>query len=186
MRSVILVLAACGSAPPPASASPAAKPVAPAEPSESAAIPLGYIEMHAEQVVGVGDGAALMLVDAQKLLALPVFIGGTEATSIELRLHGEHFKRPLTHDLLDHVMQRLHASLVKVQVDSLVDGTYIGSIYVRTEGRIIKIDARPSDAIALAIGDHAPIYVARTVLDEAAMKWDEVQKQLQAKPNPES
>ena len=149
-------------------------------------MPLGYIEMHPARVVGVGEGAALMLVDGASLLALPIFIGGTEATSIEGRLHGQPPIRPLTHDLLDHVLQRFHAQLVKVQVDTLRDGIYIGSIYLKTEGRIIKLDARPSDAIALAIGDHAPIYVAREVLDEAAVKWDEIQKQLQAHPTPES
>ena len=189
MRWISLVLAlalGCATAPQPPPATPAPKPAVAAEPSESAAMPPDYVEMRPAQVVGTGEGAALLLVDSASVLALPIFIGGTEAASIDGRMHGHAPPRPLTHDLLDAVLRRLHASLVKVQVDTLRDGVYIGSIYLRTDNRIIKLDARPSDAIALAIGDHAPIYVARSVLAEAALKWDDIQKQLQSQQGPES
>jgi bifunctional DNase/RNase len=147
-------------------------------------MPLGYVEVAPDRVVALGDRGALLLVDAASNLALPIFIGGTEAISIDGRLRGEKPSRPLTHDLLDHVLESLHASLVKAQVDELRQtedgGVFIGSIFVRANGRIIKLDARPSDAIALAIGHHTPIYVARSVLDQAGVAWDELQKQLQA------
>jgi bifunctional DNase/RNase len=149
-------------------------------------LPAGYVEMKPERVIALGDSAALLLLDAQRTVALPIFIGGTEAVSIDGRMRGSPPVRPLTHDLLDHVMQALHASLVQVQVDELRgtddDGVFIGSIYVRTHGRVIKLDARPSDAIALAIGNHVPIYVAQSVVDKAGLPWDQLQKQLPASP----
>ncbi len=183
MRSLLVaLLIACTHPPPPPPPAPPPKPV---EPSEPVGLPAGYVAVTPESVVTVGDEgqAALILVDAADNFALPVFIGGTEAASIYGRMHGEKPPRPLTHDLLDHVLSRLHATLVQVQIDELrksaSGGTFIGSIYLRLEGgRVIKLDARPSDAIALALGNHVPIYVKRSVLEDAAMKWDELQKQL--------
>jgi len=160
------------------------KPVT-AEPSEPVGKPLGYVVCTAERVIAVDtDQAALLLVDAPDNWALPVFIGGTEAASINARMHGESPPRPLTHDLLDHILSRVHATLVQVQVDELrksgEGGTFIGSIVLRLDGgRVIRLDSRPSDAVALAIGAHVPIYVKRTVLEEAAYDWSAVQKQLQ-------
>lgn len=155
----------------------------PAEPSEPIGLPAGYVEMKPERVVALGDqGDALLLVDVPSNSVVPIFIGGTEGASIDARMRGTPRERPLTHDLLDHVLEKLHAQLVQVQVDELRDtedgGVFIGSIYVRASGRVFKLDARPSDAIALAIGDHAPIYVARQVIDKVGLHWDELQRQL--------
>src|SRR5262249_35428984 len=86
--------------------------------------------------------------------------------------------RPLTHDLMDSTLHELHAKVVKVQVDELRDGVFIGSIFVRSGNRVFRVDARPSDAIALAIGNHVPIYVARAVLDEAGIRGDDLQHRL--------
>ena len=149
-------------------------------------MPAGYVEMKPNRVVPLQDSGALLLVDLPSNSVVPIFIGGTEAQSIMLRLDRKVFKRPLTHDLLDHLMQQLHATLVKVQIDELQDegdgGTYIGSIFVRANGRVFKLDARPSDAIALAIGAHVPIYVARSVIDKTGMKWDELLKEIETPP----
>lgn len=149
-------------------------------------MPAGYVEMKPERVVSLGDADALLLVDEPDNLVLPIFIGGTEGQSIDTRMRGVPPPRPLTHDLLDHVLQKLHAQLVQVQIDELrrsdEGGIYIGSIFLRANGHVIRLDARPSDAIALAIGNKVAIYVARKVLDDAGMKWDELQKQLQSSP----
>jgi bifunctional DNase/RNase len=175
-----LVAAACGA---PAShvAQPAPPPVAPAPPAEPSlptGMPAGYVEMRPAQVVELPDGAALVLVDPAGTRALPIYIGGTEAASIDLRMRGASAPRPLTHDLLDALLRSLHATLVKVQVDDIRDDTYIGSIFVRANGRVFVLDARPSDAIALAIGDHAPIYVASAVLAQGGMPLDQLRQQL--------
>ena len=149
-------------------------------------MPAGYIEMQVATVAAVpGEGAALLLVDDAKEIALPVFIGGTEALSIDYRMRREKFRRPLTHDLLDSVLERLDAKLVQVQVDALRDGTFHGSVFIRdARGRVMRLDARPSDAIALAIGARVPIYVARAVLDEAGIKPEELRKQMNQGPPP--
>jgi len=183
MRALLVSLAiGCTAATPPP---PPVAPKPPPAPSEPTGLPAGYVEMKPERVIELGQQAALLLVDEPDNLVLPVFIGGTEGSSIAGRL--EHVKppRPLTHDLLDHVLQKLHATLVQVQVDELrrdqtdEGGVYIGSIFLRVGDQVIRLDSRPSDAIALAIGNRVPIYVARKVLDEAGLKWDEIRKQLQ-------
>jgi bifunctional DNase/RNase len=182
MRAFLVwaVLAGCGGAtvkPPPPPPPP--RPVQPAEPSEPAGILAGYVDAHVMQVVALpGEGAAVLLLDETTSLVLPIFIGGTEATSIDLRMRGTAPQRPLTHDLLDSVMKKLHGTLVKVQVDELRDGIFFGSIFVRTEHRILKIDSRPSDALALAIGNKVPIYVAKKVFEQAGVAKDEILRQL--------
>jgi bifunctional DNase/RNase len=178
----LFALGCAAPAPPPPPPPP--KPVAPPEPTEPTGLPAGYVEMTADRVFSVGDGeAALLLVDPQGDV-VPIFIGGTEAVSIDTRLRHEIPVRPLTHDLLDHVLDSLHAKLVQVQIDEVRDsvggGIYIGSIYLRVKGRVFKLDARPSDAVALAIGDHVPIYVAGSVIEAARPIWDDLKRQLPA------
>ena len=179
MALVCLVLAACaGSAPPPQSPTPAAPASAAEEPTEVPGMPAGYVEGQVLQVADVGDGGAVLLLDESSNRIVPIFIGGTEAASIQLRMRGEPPQRPLTHDLLDTIVKKLHASIVKVQVDELRDGTYIGSVFVRDGRRIYRIDARPSDAMALAIGNKVPIYVAKKVIEEAGVPRDEIMRQV--------
>jgi hypothetical protein len=186
MRTIVIaaaLLVGCASAPPPSK-----QPLEPQEshePSVPTGMPDGYVEVRALEVVELGDGGAVLLVDPQGERVLPIFIGGTEAASIDVRMRNVHAPRPLTHDLLDSLLVRLHAQLVKVQVDELRDGVFIGSVFVRANGRVFRVDARPSDAVALAIGNHVPIYVAKQVMDAAGMRRDELKKR-NAPPSIES
>lgn len=143
-----------------------AAPRAPAAPIK----PEGYVTMTVLGVLSVDGGNAVVLVDENHEFLVPLRIGGTEAASIALRHGGDKFVRPLTHDLLDAALQRLGAVLLQVQVDELRDSIFIGSVFVSFDGRVIELDARPSDAIALALGNHAPIYVARKVVQEAGIR----------------
>jgi bifunctional DNase/RNase len=125
--------------------------------------------MHALRVAPLPQGDAVLLADAAQTTLLPIFVGGTEALSIQLRLAHEPYERPLTHDLVDSLVRELGATITKVQVDELRDGTFIGSIWLRHDDRLVQIDARPSDAIAMALGAAVPIYVARAVLAAAGL-----------------
>jgi uncharacterized protein len=99
---------------------------------------------------------------------LPIYIGPEEAKAIALALEGVVPPRPLTHDLLRDVLGALDVSVVRISVTSLEDRTFFAEIELRVDGRTIRVSARPSDAIALAVRVDAPIYAAEDVLDEAA------------------
>jgi hypothetical protein len=171
-----IALAGCYHDAPPPPAAP--KVVAVAPPVEPSGPPAGYVEMKATEISGsIGAGAVLLSTETGDLV-LPIYIGGTEANSIDRRLHNDPSPRPLTHDLMDSVLRRLHTTIVKVQVDELrrdlSGGTFIGTVYLRSAGKTFHVDARPSDAIALAIGSSAPIYVAQKVLDAAGVPKDQL------------
>ena len=137
-------------------------------PPLAAAAPTGYLETHVLRVVTMRSGGnAVLLADGAEAIALPIFIGGTEATSIDLRVRGEHYVRPLTHDLLSETIHELGGRAVQVQVDDLVSDVYRGTIVLeRPDGSLVVMDARPSDCIALAIGEKVPIYVRKQLLDD--------------------
>jgi len=126
--------------------------------------PSGYEHVAVWDLVPAGDGAAVLLLDASQTTVLPIFVGGTEALTIRLDLDGKRYERPLTHDLLASIVRELGGQPVKTQIDDLRDDTYFGSVFVRQGDRVLELDARPSDAIAIALGSGAPLYVSRSVL----------------------
>lgn len=97
---------------------------------------------------------------------VPIFIGIAEARAILLALRGVEMPRPMTHDLMYAVIGKLSGTLERVVVDALRNGTYYGALEVRVApaGTLVRIDARPSDALALAVRGEAEIVVARAVL----------------------
>jgi bifunctional DNase/RNase len=100
---------------------------------------------------------------------LPIWIGVFEAQAIALKLEGIVSPRPMTHDLLHQSLDQLRTRVARVVISDLRENTFFAEIHLRTEneeGRVI-IDARPSDAIALALRAEAPVFVAPTVLDKA-------------------
>jgi uncharacterized protein len=107
----------------------------------------------------------VLLADKAGKRALPIMIGETEADAIMLELHGIATERPLTHDLLRSVIRQTGNHVDRVEIGDLRDETYYATIYL---DRGVKVDSRPSDAIALAIGSNAPIYVATRLLQSDA------------------
>ena len=102
---------------------------------------------------------------------LPIVIGIIEASAIKMEVSGFKPPRPLTHDLLNNVIQKLGARLEKVIVEKLENGIFYAKIVIRTpENKIIEVDARPSDSIALALRAKAAIFVRDTVLEQAEIK----------------
>ncbi len=98
---------------------------------------------------------------------LPIIIGAFEAQAIALELEGMRPPRPMTHDLLKNVLEALDSSLTEVCIHNLRDGTFYA--YLLLDDGEIEVDARPSDAIALALRCEAPIYVSEDVMEEAAV-----------------
>jgi hypothetical protein len=131
--------------------------------------PPGFLEMFVAGVVPSPDGHTLVLVNPDEEVLLPLGIGLTEALSIHGRLERHRFARPMTHDLLDHIVTELGGEIVRVQIDDVRDDVFVGTVFIKKDGKVVSFDARPSDAVALALGSHAPIYVARPVVDRAAL-----------------
>ncbi len=98
---------------------------------------------------------------------LPIWVGVFEANAIALQIENISTPRPMTHDLLRNVLRDLNAEVQRVVVSDLKDNTFYALIYVTVGGEVMAIDARPSDAIALALRTQAPIYVEERVIDHA-------------------
>ena len=109
------------------------------------------------------DNPVVLLKSDEGEDVLPIWIGHAEAMAIELHLKGTHFERPLTHDLLRTLIENLGASVVKVAITDLREGTFFAKIHLQRGDDILVIDARPSDSVALALKTNAPIFVAREV-----------------------
>lgn len=105
---------------------------------------------------------------------LPIFIGANEAHSIAIAFNNQVPPRPLTHDLLKNILGLLDVEVVKIQVTALSENTFYGRIHLRKEGiEEMDIDARPSDAIALALRYKVPIFVHKDVYESAAIQVKE-------------
>jgi bifunctional DNase/RNase len=135
----------------------------------------------------------MILKDVDSDKAVPIWIGLLEATAIASELENIKFSRPMTHDLLKNIMELMETQVIKVEVCDLRDNTYFALIYLSRGGSELTIDARPSDAIALALRAKAPIFVADEVIKKArrvdlsakeaittddAKKWTEILESL--------
>jgi bifunctional DNase/RNase len=101
---------------------------------------------------------------------LPIWIGPAEADAIAVRLQDVNVPRPLTHDLLRSVIDQLGAQISSIVVNDLSNDTYYARITLTVGERSIEVDARPSDAIALAVRAHVPIYADESVLEKAGVQ----------------
>lgn len=104
---------------------------------------------------------------------LPIWIGPAEADAIAVRLQDVQVARPLTHDLLRSVIEELGGSIDHILVNDLSNDTFFAKIVLKVDGRSVDIDARPSDAIALAVRAQVPIYADESVLEKAGVRLDE-------------
>ena len=98
----------------------------------------------------------------------PIVIGRWEARAIDRSVRNLAPPRPMTHDLLATLVEATGSALERVEITDLKDGTFFASLDLRRDGESVRVDARPSDAIALAVRTGAPIFVAEEVLREAA------------------
>lgn len=103
---------------------------------------------------------------------LPIWIGASEADAIAVKLQGVSTPRPLTHDLLQSVVDALGARVKSIVVNDLKNDTFFAKITLAVDGSQMEIDSRPSDAIALAVRVQVPIYADESVLDRAGIWLD--------------
>ncbi len=109
----------------------------------------------------------VILKDKEGHRILPIWVGLFEANAIALQIENISTPRPMTHDLLKNVLGDLEANVQKIVVCELKDNTFYAMIYLDREGKLIAVDSRPSDAIALALRTKAPIYVEESVVESA-------------------
>jgi bifunctional DNase/RNase len=138
--------------------------------SENSEVPTAPLEVEIRGLIldPVSNTPIVILKKPNENLFLPIWIGVFEANAIALQLEGVATPRPMTHDLLRSVIATLGAQVEGITVHSLVESTFHARIQVRSaSGHLYEIDARPSDAIALALRCQAPIRVASAVFREA-------------------
>jgi uncharacterized protein len=116
-----------------------------------------------------GSGVLLVLQERGRARYLVLTIGAAEAIAIAMPIQGEVPPRPLTHDLMTRMLEELRAEVIRVEVTELRDEAYRAHLVLRAEGREITLDARPSDAIALALRAQVPIYAEADLLERAGI-----------------
>jgi bifunctional DNase/RNase len=124
-------------------------------------------------VVGIPPSPSVVVLrpleeDAAGARVLPIWIGPTEAASIGIALEGQTAARPMTHDFLVNAIMALQANVDKVVIDRFEGSTFYATAYLRQNERVINVDARPSDSIALAVRAKAPLFVDEDVLNSAS------------------
>ena len=112
------------------------------------------------------SGAMVFLEEMNGKRILPIWIGIFEANAIALELRKISTARPMTHDLLAKVIEAMGGEVEKVVISDLREHTFIATLYIRQNGELIEVDARPSDAIALGVGLNTPLFVADHVFNE--------------------
>ncbi|MEO8468627.1 MAG: bifunctional nuclease family protein [Chloroflexota bacterium] len=103
---------------------------------------------------------------------LPIWIGAWEASAIAMKLQGLDAERPITHDLFAATLEALGAKIDRIVIGDLAEETYHAQLILEVDGRMIELDARPSDCVALAVRAKTRILVAEEVLDRAALAAD--------------
>jgi bifunctional DNase/RNase len=116
----------------------------------------------------------VVLEDPQTDRILPIWIGVFEANAIALTIENIPTPRPMTHDLLKNLLEKLEVAVEKIVVNDVRNNTFYAIIHCRYDERPLLIDSRPSDAIALALRTNSPIYVEETVVQRAqSLKFDQ-------------
>ncbi len=109
----------------------------------------------------------IILKDLQDNAVLPIWIGLIEASAIATELEKIQLSRPMTHDLIKNILDELGAKVTKVMVTDLADNTFFASVVMDHGGKEVVLDARPSDAIAIALRTKSPILVAKQVVEKS-------------------
>jgi bifunctional DNase/RNase len=131
----------------------------------------GFIEMEVKgvRVDPVSQSPVVILADKEGKKGLPIWIGLLEANAIDKELKQVASPRPMTHDLLHSILGQTNVKVKEVKIVNLKDNTYFATLFLMLKKEVIEIDARPSDAIILALKSKAPILVSAKVLDQQGL-----------------
>lgn len=112
------------------------------------------------------DQQIIVLSELNGERSFPIVIGISEILAIDRRIKGVRLPRPMTHDLLENMIKSMSGTIQKVVITDLDNHTFYAKIFIDTEGKIIEVDSRPSDAMALCAGLTVPIFVEDRVFDK--------------------
>lgn len=135
------------------------------------------VEIDSIRVSLMSQHRIVILKDAASERFLPIWIGPYEAEAITVSLQEMEVARPLTHDLLRNVLESLGAQVLRINIVDLREDVFYARIVLRVGEREVEIDSRPSDALALAVRVHVPVFVEEAVMQEAST---EPEKEVQA------
>lgn len=138
------------------------------------------VNVDSVKVSMISQHRVVVLKEEEQERYLPIWIGPFEADAITIGLQNVQMTRPLTHDLLKAILDRMDASISHIHVNDLKNDTFYAEIVVDQNGRKLRVDSRPSDAIALAVRAAVPIYVAESVMEKAGIVPTEEQEELSA------
>ena len=127
-----------------------------------------FVEMEVIGVTldGIGQNPVVMLANKEKQRILPIWIGLPEAGAIERELKNTPSVRPMTHDLLHSILGRMKVAVKEVRIVELKGQTFHASLFLISNKELLEVDARPSDAIILALKSRAPVFVSTEILDK--------------------
>lgn len=115
------------------------------------------------------DQQIIVLKELEGERSFPIVIGMMEILAIDRRLKNIQLPRPMTHDLLENVIDQIGGEVEKVVINDLSNGTFYARLHINSDGETVEVDSRPSDAIALGVGVGAPIFVDEQVFENMQM-----------------
>jgi len=127
------------------------------------------VGVYEHQEATASQPAAFVLLRDNRGRSVLIWIGRPEAFAISVALEGASADRPMTHDLMKNIVYRLGGRIDRIVIDDLWHDTYYAKIHLALNGTSVEIDSRPSDAIALGLRAKAPIYMAESVIEQAAV-----------------
>lgn len=128
-----------------------------------------FVEADIWTIAQTDQGNVVLVRPKGSDLAVPIIIGQLETQSILIGMGGVEVPRPLTHDLAVSLLKALSASLLRIEINDLQEGTFYARLVLRQEGEEIVVDARPSDAIGIAVRTGCPVFISEAVVDEAGI-----------------
>ncbi|OHD14888.1 MAG: hypothetical protein A2Z96_07250 [Spirochaetes bacterium GWB1_48_6] len=128
-----------------------------------------FLEAEVWTIARTDKGNAVLIRPLEGTLAVPIFIGSLEAQNILLGMGDMEIPRPLTHDLMLSILQLLGSEVVQVEIHTIKDGTFFANIVLMRDGGRTAVDARPSDALALAVRTHCPVFIDEAIVEEVGI-----------------